>query len=222
MTSIIITFFVIVSGIIWWIYHNEIVHEIDNIYNSVTWKKVNTLDNSGKTTWLAIKWERQIVFDNQNNDKLNLYHLLDVSNWLLNNWNKLLKDWFSLNSDLYKVIENINNLWKWLTDIEKNKLTNILLKYKRNIELQKEFLKSEFYKRDCIEKKYNWFNKNTFIGTKDIETVKKIYKKNIVSSKSTKLTTTKTSSTTKLSTTTKTSSTTKTNPTTKLSTTKTW
>jgi len=187
MTSIIITFFVVISGIIWWIYHNEVAHEFDNIYNSITWKKIISSINSNSIDWSNMKWEKKLVYNDKNKDKLNLYHLLYVSNWLLNNWNKLLKDWFSLNSDLYKSIEKISELWKWLSEIQKKQLTNILIKYKTNIKLQKELIASEIKKKNCIEKYYSWFNKDIFI--------KNNVKKNIVKPSATKPSTTKPSAT---------------------------
>ena len=83
-----------------------------------------------------------------------MLHLEKTWKHLLYVWAYLLKNSMILNEKILKSMQEFQKLGNWLTEIEKNALQETLTKYKKNLELQKEFMKSWSNRQKCMQKIY--------------------------------------------------------------------
>jgi len=133
-----------------------------------SWSNINQKENSEKInsiqmwSWSNINQKRNNKQINliqtwswSNDDYLHLFHFEKLSKHLLFEWAYLLKDSMILNKKMLKSLEQFKNLWSWLTKIEKNALEKTLQNYQKNLELQKELMRSWNNKQKCIKNIYS-------------------------------------------------------------------
>lgn len=140
MITYIITVILALISLIWgWLYYTQIYNKTPNIIinkndvlnlpqnlnNNIQKNNLEIITNIGQLKWN--QWYK------------NMLKLLNSWNWVLINWNKL-------NSELFNIIQNIDNSsFVFNKEIQK-KLERILSLYKKNTVLQQTFIKSELQK----------------------------------------------------------------------------
>lgn len=135
---------VLISALLWWCNHwqsNNQAKTNTNQLKDVKWQKLVKTSLS----WDNLSWI---------NDPLHLLHLEKSGEHLLYVWTYLLKDTMILNEKMLKSIQQFQKLGSWLTEIEKNALEKTLQNYQKNLELQKEFMKSWAARQKCMQKIY--------------------------------------------------------------------